>query len=67
MPYCLYVSLFVYLVNLSSYFRRAIEGTRFEALRSTLLSNKQIEQDLLLWRRIVCFYTLRLMLAPQGM
>ncbi|KAH8416012.1 hypothetical protein KR222_006394 [Zaprionus bogoriensis] len=53
-------------MTFDEYFRRACEGTRFEALRSTLLSCKQIEDDLLLWRRIVCFYTLRLMLAPQG-
>lgn len=59
------LDIFVYLVFFS-YFQKAIEGTRFEALRSTLLSSKQIEEDLLLWHRIVCFYTLRLMLAPHG-
>jgi len=49
-----------------SYFQKAVEGTRFAKLNSTNFNNKQIEIDLLHWKRIVCFYTLRLMFAPHG-
>lgn len=47
-----------------SYFQKAIEGTRFASLQAA--NPDQIDADLLHWRRIVCFYTLRLMLAPLG-
>ncbi|KAI8036812.1 methyltransferase-like protein 25B isoform X1 [Drosophila gunungcola] len=46
------------------YFRKAVQGTRFESLDSRVLSNQQTETDLANWRRIVSFYTLRLMMAP---
>ncbi|XP_043948142.1 methyltransferase-like protein 25B isoform X2 [Drosophila biarmipes] len=46
------------------YFQKAVQGTRFEALDSRVLSDKQTETDLANWQRIVSFYTLRLMMAP---
>ncbi|KAH8284561.1 hypothetical protein KR018_004301 [Drosophila ironensis] len=46
------------------YFQRAVQGTRFADLDSRTLSTEQTEEDLANWQRIVCFYTLRLMLAP---
>lgn len=49
----------------NDYFQKAVEGTRFAKLNSTNFNNKQIEIDLLHWKRIVCFYTLRLMFAPH--
>ncbi|XP_002005384.3 protein RRNAD1 isoform X1 [Drosophila mojavensis] len=49
-------------MSFNDYFQKAIEGTQFALLQAT--SPDQIEADLLHWRRIVCFYTLRLMLAP---
>ncbi|XP_034477721.1 protein RRNAD1 isoform X2 [Drosophila innubila] len=52
-------------MTFNDYFQKAVEGTRFAELNSTQLNSKQIETDLLHWERIVCFYTLRLMLAPH--
>ncbi|KAM8712649.1 hypothetical protein ACLKA7_013046 [Drosophila subpalustris] len=52
-------------MSFNAYFQKAVEGTRFAELSSTHLSITQIETDLLHWERIVCFYTLRLMLAPH--
>ncbi|KAH8397313.1 hypothetical protein KR215_012295 [Drosophila sulfurigaster] len=52
-------------MSFNDYFRRAVDGTKFESLKTMQLDNKQIESDLLHWERIVCFYTLRLMLAPH--
>jgi len=46
------------------YFQKAVQGTRFEALDSRILSNEQLETDLANWQRIVSFYTLRLIMAP---
>ncbi|KAH8365221.1 hypothetical protein KR084_006267 [Drosophila pseudotakahashii] len=46
------------------YFQKAVQGTRFEALDSRILSNEQTETDLANWQRIISFYTLRLMMAP---
>ncbi|XP_017061468.1 protein RRNAD1 isoform X2 [Drosophila ficusphila] len=46
------------------YFQKAVQGTRFEALDSRILSNEQTEADLANWQQIVYFYTLRLMMAP---
>ncbi|XP_017097533.2 methyltransferase-like protein 25B isoform X1 [Drosophila bipectinata] len=51
-------------MDFNEYFQKAVQGTRFEALDSRLLSNQQTEEDLKNWKRIVVFYTLRLMLAP---
>ncbi|KAH8371413.1 hypothetical protein KR093_007221 [Drosophila rubida] len=52
-------------MSFNDYFQRAIDGTKLTKLKSVQLDNKQIENDLLNWERIVCFYTLRLMLAPH--
>ncbi|XP_030557978.1 protein RRNAD1 isoform X2 [Drosophila novamexicana] len=49
-------------MTFNDYFQKAIEGTRFASLQAA--NPDQIDADLLHWRRIVCFYTLRLMLAP---
>ncbi|KAH8340072.1 hypothetical protein KR067_008001, partial [Drosophila pandora] len=51
-------------MTFNEYFQRAVQGTRFEALDSRLLSTEETEKDLRNWKRIVVFYTLRLMLAP---
>ncbi|EDW61782.2 methyltransferase-like protein 25B isoform X1 [Drosophila virilis] len=49
-------------MTFNDYFQKAIEGTRFASLQAA--NPEQIDADLLHWRRIVCFYTVRLMLAP---
>ncbi|XP_023165199.2 protein RRNAD1 isoform X2 [Drosophila hydei] len=49
-------------MSFNDYFQKATEGTQFALIQAG--SSDQIEADLLHWRRIVCFYTLRLMLAP---
>ncbi|ALC42015.1 CG2906, partial [Drosophila busckii] len=50
-------------MSFHNYFERAIEGTALAEL-SGILYPAQIEKDLQYWQRIVCFYSLRLMLAP---
>ncbi|XP_030373449.1 protein RRNAD1 [Scaptodrosophila lebanonensis] len=51
-------------MSFDDYFYKAVQGTRIYTLNRSLLHNSETETDLLHWRRIVIFYTLRLMLAP---
>ncbi|XP_001360648.4 protein RRNAD1 isoform X1 [Drosophila pseudoobscura] len=46
------------------YFQKAVQGTRFEMIERQVLSIRQCDADVQHWKRLVIFYTLRLMLAP---
>ncbi|XP_068144848.1 methyltransferase-like protein 25B [Drosophila tropicalis] len=54
-------------MTFDDYFQQAVKGTRFETLDQRIWTDKQklqTQKDLKNWRRIVCLFTLRLLLAP---